>query len=417
MSASQLPAGSDACSAHSAGVLPSGSIESQMMNPAKLAVQQFEQPAALPADYAQWLELTQLLVCDLEGRIVVWTSGNEALYGWSKAETAGLKAHGLLQTVCARPLEEIKATVFTEGSWEGELVRTNKAGGRITLASRWILHRNPAGEPAAILEVSNDITALKRAKLDLFYAGANLEQRTLDLERTIERTAKLYEMIGELEAFSYSVAHDLRAPLRSICGYVEALREECSGPISVEAARITERIIGAARRMDCLIQDVLALSRLARADLKLEPVNLEQLLQGVLDSSAALQPPLAEIYVDQPLPTPIGNVVALTQCVSNLLSNAVKFVAPGVLPHVNIWAEQKAGFVRLWLADNGIGIAAQHQSKVFGLFQRLSSQYEGTGLGLAIVSRAAFRMGGKVGVESEPSKGSRFWIELAASPP
>ena len=417
MRASQLTAGSAASSADSAGVLPSGSVESQMINPAKLAVQQFEQLAALPGDYAQWLDLTQLLVCDLEGRIVVWTSGNEALYGWSKEETAGLKAHALLQTVSAEPLEEIKTAVFTEGSWEGELVRTNKAGGRMTLASRWILHRNPAGEPAAILEVSNDITALKRAKLDLFYAGANLEQRALDLERTIERTAKLYEMIGELEAFSYSVAHDLRAPLRSICGYVEALREECSGPISVEAARTTERIIGAARRMDCLIQDVLALSRLARADLKLEPVNLEQLLQGVLDSSAALQPPLAEIYVDQPLPTPIGNVVALTQCVSNLLSNAVKFVAPGVVPRVHIWAEQNGGFVRLWFADNGIGIAAQHQAKVFDLFQRVSSQYEGTGLGLAIVSRAAFRMGGKVGVESEPGKGSRFWIELAASPP
>jgi len=222
-------------------------------------------------------------------------------------------------------------------------------------------------------------------------------------------------MIEELEAFSYSVAHDLRAPLRSIRGYAEVLREECRDHISVEAARNLERIIGAAHRMDALIRDVLALGRLARADVKLEPIDLEQLLQDVLDSCAAFQRPVAEVRVEHPLPKLIGNVVALTQCVSNLLSNAVKFVAPGVVPHVDIWAEQNAGFVRLWFADNGIGIAAQHQPKVFDLFQRVSSQYEGTGLGLAIVSRAAFRMGGKVGVESELGKGSRFWIELPAS--
>src|SRR5438128_1079768 len=109
MSASQLTAASDACSAHSAGILPGGSVESQLINPAKLAVQEFEQAAALLGDYAQRLDLTQLLAYDLEGRIVVWTSGDEALYGWSKAETAGLKAHALLQTVCAQPLEEINA--------------------------------------------------------------------------------------------------------------------------------------------------------------------------------------------------------------------------------------------------------------------------------------------------------------------
>jgi len=168
--------------------------------------------------------------------------------------------------------------------------------------------------------------------------------------------------------------------------------------------------------MDCLILDVLALSRLAGADVKLEPVNLEHLLQRVLDSSATFQPPLAEIHVESPLPTVIGNVVALTQCISNLLSNAVKFVAPAVVPGVDIWAEQKDCFVRLWLVDNGIGIAPQHQAKVFDLFQRVGSQYEGTGLGLAIVRRAVLRMGGKVGVESELGKGSRFWIELPESP-
>ena len=252
--------------------------------------------------------------------------------------------------------------------------------------------------------------------MDSFYTRTDLDQRALDLERTIERTAKLYEMIGELEAFSYSVAHDLRAPLRAVHGYAEVLREECRELISVRATRILELIMGAAHSMDCLIQDVLALSRLTRADLKLEPINLQQLLQGILDSCAAFQAPMAEIHTQPPFPTVIGNPIALTQCVSNLLSNAVKFVAPRVVPRVDIWAEQEEGFVRLWFADNGIGIAAQHQAKIFGMFHRVSSEHEGTGLGLAIVSRAALRMGGKVGVESELGKGSRFWLELPASP-
>jgi len=414
MSASQLTAGSgDASLASSAGALLDSRAESQQTSQTKLALEEVGQEAALSCEL---LDLAPVLAYDLAGRIVFWTSGDEALYGWSKAEVSGMKAHDLLQTACAQPLAEINAAVSTAGSWEGELVRTDKAGRRITLASRWMLHRNGAGEPAAILEVSKDITELKRVELDLFYTRTDLDQRALDLERTIERTAKLYEMIGELEAFSYSVAHDLRAPLRAIHGYAEVLREECRDHISVEATRILEHIMGAAHSMDFLIQDVLALSRLTRADLKLEPVNLQQLLQGILDSCAAFQAPMAEIHTQPPFPAMMGNPIALTQCVSNLLSNAVKFVAPGVVPRVDIWAEQKDGFVRLWFADNGIGIAAQHQPKIFGIFQRVSNAYEGTGLGLAIVSRAALRMGGKVGVESELGKGSRFWLELPASP-
>ena len=412
MNASQLTTGSgDASLAHSASALLDSRAESQETRQTKLTLEEVGQQAALSCEL---LDLAPVLAYDLEGRIVVWTSGDEALYGWSKTEVSGMKAHDLLQTACAQPLAEINATVFAGGSWEGELVRTDKAGRRITLASRWMLHRNDAGEPAAILEVSKDITELRRVELDLFYTRTDLDQRALDLERTIERTAKLYEMIGELEAFSYSVAHDLRAPLRAIHGYAEVLREECREHISVKSRRILELIMGAAHRMDGLIQDVLALSRLTRADLKLEPVNLQQLLRGILDSCAAFQAPLAEIHTQPPFPAMMGNPIALTQCVSNLLSNAVKFVAPGVVPRVDIWAGQKEGFVRLWFADNGIGIAAQHQPKIFGIFQRVSNAYEGTGLGLAIVSRATLRMGGKVGVESELGKGSRFWLELPA---
>src|SRR5213593_2093400 len=166
MSAAQLTAGSgDASLAHSPGARLDSRAESQETSQTKLTLEEVGQQAALSCEL---LDLAPVLAYDLEGRIVVWTGGDEALYGWSKTEASGMKAHDLLQTACSQPLAEINAIVSAGGSWEGELVRTDKAGRRITLASRWMLHRNGAGDPDAILEVGKDITELKRVELDLF---------------------------------------------------------------------------------------------------------------------------------------------------------------------------------------------------------------------------------------------------------
>ncbi|MDB6022603.1 MAG: domain S-box protein [Pedosphaera sp.] len=227
-----------------------------------------------------------------------------------------------------------------------------------------------------------------------------------------ERTAKLRETIGELESFSYSISHDLRAPLRSMTGFVRLVQEDCGDKIGPVGVGYLNRISLAAGRMDQLIRDVLTLSHVARTELKLQPTNVETLLRGMLETYPNLLPPHAEIRLDGELPPVLANEAALVQCISNLLGNAVKFVPPGVMPRVRIWAEHRDDRVRLWFEDNGIGIAKRHQDKIFGIFQRLSSEYEGTGIGLAIVRKAVERMGGAVGLESEPGKGSRFWLEL-----
>jgi signal transduction histidine kinase len=156
-----------------------------------------------------------------------------------------------------------------------------------------------------------------------------------------------------------------------------------------------------------------------RQDLPLEPVELFQLLDGLVKTYPNLQPDQAEIRIDPDLPTVLGNEAALTQCFGNLLGNAVKFPKPGTRPQVSIRTEllnprlsTLNPMVRIWVEDHGIGIPQAAQERVFGLFQRATEKQEGTGIGLAIVRKVVERMGGKVGVESEPGQGSRFWVEL-----
>jgi PAS domain S-box-containing protein len=256
------------------------------------------------------------------------------------------------------------------------------------------------------------------------------------LEQTVaERTAKLRETIGELEAFSYSITHDLRAPLRALQSFSIILEQEQAAKLDAAAKDYLHRIATSAHRMDKLIQDVLTYSQVLRTDLELEPVDVSKLLRGMIESYPNFQEAKMEITIDQDLPRVLGNEAALTQCLSNLLTNAGKFVAPGTKPRVRISAERfvlqpqsqserprqatanrgcqrNKRIIRIWVADNGVGIAERHWGKIFGMFHRLDAHYEGTGIGLSIVRKAMERMGGKVGVESELGKGSQFWLEL-----
>ncbi len=179
-----------------------------------------------------------------------------------------------------------------------------------------------------------------------------------------------------------------------------------------------ERIHKAATRMDILIQEVLAYSRVANAELTLRPLDLEKLIADVVQLYPAFQPPRAAITIQCPLPHVTGHEALLTQVISNLLSNAVKFINPGTTPAIVITAEPAADFVRISFADNGIGIDPAHFHRIFEIFGRVygDKKFEGTGIGLAIVKKAVARMGGTVGVESQLGGGSRFWFTLGKAP-
>ena len=167
-----------------------------------------------------------------------------------------------------------------------------------------------------------------------------------------------------------------------------------------------------------LIQDVLTYSRVAREKIELSTVDVEQLVHQIIDERPDLQPPKVEILIQAPLPPVCGHEAYLSQCISNLLDNGVKFVPPGTQPRIRIRSETNDGLVRLWFEDNGVGIPKEAQERIFGLFQRMHTEKEfpGTGVGLTIVRKAVERMDGKVGVESEPGKGSRFWMQLRKEP-
>ncbi len=233
-------------------------------------------------------------------------------------------------------------------------------------------------------------------------------------KRVVERTAKLEETVSELEAFSYSVSHDLRAPLRAMQGYSQFLMDDYGAQLDETGKDYVARIINSGNRLDRLIQDVLTYSRFARSELEIRPINLENLVKEIVQHYPTLQSPLADIKIETPLVNVMGHDGSMTQCVSNLLSNAVKFVPSGKVPQVKVWTDYIGPEVRVWFHDNGIGIDPAHQNRIFKMFERgpHETKYDGTGIGLAIVNKAVERMGGKVGVESAPGKGSKFWIQL-----
>jgi signal transduction histidine kinase len=234
-------------------------------------------------------------------------------------------------------------------------------------------------------------------------------------EQVRERTAKLEERNDELEAFGYSISHDLRAPLRAMQGFSQALLEDCGDRLDAMGREYAERIVAGARRMDELIRDLLAYSRVSRAELQLVRVPLTPVAQSALaELSGALRARNASVHVDEPLPAVLGHPATLSQVLTNLLGNGLKFVPPDRTPELRLHAERRNGLVRVWVEDNGIGIAPEHQARIFRVFERLHStdDYPGTGIGLAIVRKAVERMGGQVGVESRLGHGSRFWVEL-----
>ena len=246
-------------------------------------------------------------------------------------------------------------------------------------------------------------------------AKNEISRQAAALEETVtERTAQLRETIGELEAFSYSVSHDMRAPLRAMRGFSKILLERHAAQLDAEGIKYLENIDGAAGRMDALIQDVLTYTRVLRAEVEFKPVDLDVLVRQVIGIYPQLHTGNVEIQIEGVLPKVLGGEASLAQCLSNLLTNAVTFVAPGTNPRVKVRAEAIAADIRLWVEDNGIGIAPQDQVRIFKMFERVGrdAAYKGTGMGLAIVRKAVERMGGQLGVESEAGQGSRFWIQL-----
>lgn len=248
-----------------------------------------------------------------------------------------------------------------------------------------------------------------------------LTELNSELENKVkERTAALHESNQQLEAFCYTLAHDLRAPLRAIQGFADLLIQDHGPELDAEVRTTTERIRNSAERMGRLILDLLAYTDLGRADFYKQAVDLERICENVRRMFAdEIQRTGATVSLDLKSRYVLGDRVGVERVLVNLMANALKFSDATRPPRVQISSEQKMPNVRILVTDNGIGLDPKYRERIFGVFERLStgSQSTGTGIGLAIVKRSVEKMGGTVGVDSTPGVGSRFWFELAEAEP
>jgi PAS domain S-box-containing protein len=356
---------------------------------------------------ASLLNLTHdtIFVRDMNDIITYWNRGAAELYGWTEDQAVGKHSHQLLQTDYPLPMDEVREELLRTGRWEGELRKTKADGSRVFVASRWSLRQDEQGHPVAILETNNDISDRKHREEEIRKLNQELEKRTTDLEASNK----------ELEAFAYSVSHDLRAPLRHMVGYTELLQKNVSSMLDEKSLRYMKTILESAKRMGALIDDLLAFSRIARAETRQRPVSLEELLKEVLPDLQREAEGREIAWNIGALPDTFGDRPMLRLVLVNLIANALKFTRTRPRAEIEIGClERKNDSVVVFVRDNGVGFDMKYAHKLFGVFQRLhqSGTFEGTGIGLATVQRIIHRHGGSVWAEGLVDRGATFFFSL-----
>lgn len=354
---------------------------------------------------------------DLASGEITRSSRYDQIYGYSTSPAAWNKDTALAH-VLPEDREHMAAALRRETLIDGSSLqieaRIRRAGDD---AVRWIEIRGRADggttPPTRLVGVVADITDRKLAEEALTTTNATLEAQVT------ERTISLGESNAQLDAFAYTVSHDLRAPLRAMEGFARILLDDFGSGLGKEGERFAGRIVGAAKRMEVLIDDLLAFSRVQRSEVTLQAVDPARSVDRALaELRASVDDPASiKLEVAKPLPLVLADRVIFGQAIGNLIANAAKFQQQGEPMHIVVRAERRADRVRIWVEDDGIGIAPEHQQRIFNVFERLHGQetYPGTGVGLAIVKTGIERMGGTFGVVSALQQGSRFWIELAAA--
>jgi PAS domain S-box-containing protein len=351
-----------------------------------------------------------LFLLDPRGRIVLWNPAAERIYGYGQEEALGRSYEAFYTPEeAARGLPELHLQRAAEqGTFREEGWRVRQDGSRFWAQNLLTALRDRDGRLRGFAKVVHDATERRLTDEEIRRLNESLERRVE------ERTAQLEEANKALESFTYTVSHDLRAPLRGIQGFSEALLEDFGDRLGDTGREYAGRIVSAAHRMEGLIDDLLTYSRLSRTQIERQRVDLGAAVAEAWEQIREASPPGTRLDVEGPLPAVTAYRPTLVQVLANLLSNAVKFVPPGGTPDVRVRAEDHDGRARIWVEDRGIGIDPAHQERIFNVFERLhgGESYPGTGIGLAIVRKGMERMGGQAGVEAQLGEGARFWIEL-----
>lgn len=351
-----------------------------------------------------------LVIWELDRCIEYWNQAAAELYGYTASEAIGQRNHRLLRTSFLSGSEaDFDERLRAEGSWEGELKHCTRDGREITVASRIRLVTEANGK-RMVLESNRDITARKRMETDLRQLNETLEARVS------ERTRQLTEINQELEAFSYSVSHDLRAPLRSVDGFARILLRDYQGALEERGIHYLERMSAATVRMGQLIEDMLNLAQVSRAKPRKEPADLSALVETAWAEISARNSSRFVKLTVQPGVKGMADPRLLRIVLENLLGNAWKFTGKTPRPEVSFGYHREAGTPVFFVRDNGAGFNMAHRDQLFAPFQRLhpTKDFEGTGIGLAIVQRIIRRHGGKVWAEAKSGDGAAFFFTLGA---
>ena len=382
-----------------------GAVRRRVERDLVLARDHLQTEVAERTQQASLLNLTHdsIFVRRMDFIITYWNAGAQELYGWAAGDAIGKNSRELLHTVFPAPVEAIDSELLGTGRWEGEVKRTTAAGAQVVVSARYSLQRDERGQPAAILETSNDITERKRREEE--YQSLNQELAT--------RSAQLEATNKELEAFAYSISHDLRAPLRHMAGYTELLQKKAASVLDEKSSRYITMVLDSAKRMGNLIDDLLAFSRIGRAETQKSLVSLQQLVKEALSDLRQDAEGRDIAWKIGALPDFYGDRSMFRLVIVNLLSNALKFTRPRERAEIEIGCSDMHGdHPTVFVRDNGVGFDIKYANKLFGVFQRLHSAdaFEGTGIGLATVQRIIHRHGGKVWAEGAVDKGATFYF-------
>jgi len=353
-----------------------------------------------------------VIVMDRNGKITDWNLRAEKMFGWTREEALEKE---LADTIIPASLRDRHRAGLQH------YVATGKAKVINRLLEMTALHRDGREFPIELsispLKTNDvltfcgfitDITERKQSEEKIKLFNQQLEKRVQ------ERTQELESVNKELESFSYSVSHDLRAPLRAIHGYMNILTDEYTNKFDAEAIRLTTIIMNNTQKMGRLIDDLLAFSQLGRKELIRTQTSMTQMVLNICEEQERLESSRSIEFIVQELPDALVDTVTMRQAWVNLLSNAVKYTRNRENAIIEVGSTEGEDEQMYYIKDNGAGFDMLYYDKLFGVFQRLHSQkeFEGTGVGLAIVQRIISRHGGKVWAEGRPDGGATFYFTL-----
>lgn len=349
-----------------------------------------------------------ILITDRRGTIVWVNPAFTALTGYAAAEVIGQNPRVLKSGQHNQSFyRHLWGTILAGNTWRGEFTNRRKDGAFYEDYHTITPVRSKDGQITHFVTIMEDISERKRAEAKIRELNEALEQRVR------HRTAELEAVNRELEAFSYSVSHDLRAPLRSIGGFARLVRTDHAAQLDAEGSRMLDLVCRETQRMGQLIDDLLRFSRASRTQLEIAPIEMAALIRDAFDALTA-QMSVKPRFDVKDLPLARGDAAMLRQVMVNLLANAIKFSSHRPQPVIEVSGWEETEFNGYSIKDNGAGFDPKYSHKLFGVFQRLHSdeEFEGTGVGLALVERIIHRHGGKVWGEGKPDQGATFSFTL-----